>query len=295
MAFNGSLSEFGVVALLQLPGTNHLSGKLILEQADETAEFYYSKGNLIHAVLGKTTGREALVEVIDWMDGDFVFDSSSKTDQNTIKQDLQNTLMWALKERDEKKKLKEEEEQAARERELVAKKIKEEEERVAREKELAARKLKEEEERVAREKELAAKKLKEEEERAAEKAAAALAVPKPVVLPQSIMTNSSIIEIAYLFNSKGQIIAVSQAEVEYLEKVAPILKAIQSLVRDYPERAVGKIFIEDPEFTLAISGLSDTQAAVIFVPLTTRMGVLNIELGKFLRALQSSGLEILDE
>lgn len=295
MAFNGSLSEFGVVALLQLPGTNHLSGKLILKQADETAEFFYSKGNLIHAVLGKTTGREALVEVIDWIEGDFVFDSSSKTDQNTIKQDLQNTLMWALKERDEKKKLKEEEEQAARKRELAARKLKEEEERVAREKELAARKLKEEEERVGREKELAAKKLKEEEERAAEKAAAALAVPKPVVLPQSIMTGSSIIEIAYLFNSKGQIIAVSQAEVEYLEKVAPILKAIQSLIRDYPERAVGKIFIEDPEFTLAISGLSDTQTAVIFVPLTTRMGVLNIELGKFLRALQSSGLEILDD
>ncbi len=262
MAFNGSLSEFGVVALLQLPGTNHLSGKLVLEKAGETAEFFYVKGKLIHAVLGETTGKEVLVAVIDWVEGDFVFDSSSKTDEKSIEQDLQNTLMWALKERDERKKLKEEEEQAAKE-------------------------LKEEEERAAREREAKV---------AAEKAAeVAVTTPKPVAIPQSVMVDSSIIEIAYLVNSKGHIIAESLAEMEFVEKVAPILKAVQSLVRDYPERTIGKIFIEDSEHTLAISGLSDTQTVVIFVPITTRMGVLNIELGKFLRALQASGLEILNE
>lgn len=270
MAFNGNLSEFGVVALLQLPSTNHLSGKLILEQAGNTAEFYYNKGKLVHATLGAITGKQALVEVIDWIDGDFAFDSSSNTKEITIKKDLQNTLMWALKERDERKKLKDEEEQAARE--ISAK-------------ELAAK------ERATRE--LAAAEPASQAQAAADKPVSNL--PEPVMLPQSIMSNSSTIRMAYLINSKGQIVAKADAEAGFLEKIKPILIAVMSFIRDYPERPIGKTFIEDSLYTLAISGLSEKLATVIVVPHSTRLGVLNIELGKFVRTLQASGLELLNE
>ncbi len=265
MAFNGNLSEFGVVALLQLPSTNHLSGKLILEQAGNTAEFYYNKGKLVHATLGAITGKQALVEVIDWVDGDFEFDSSSSTKEISIKKDLQNTLMWALKERDERKKLKDEEEQAVRE--------------------LAAK------ERAAGE--LAAAELASPAQAAADKLVSNL--PEPAMLPQSIMSNSSTIRMAYLINSKGQIVAKADAEAGFLEKIKPILIAVMSFIRDYPERPIGKTFIEDSLYTLAISGLSEKLTIVIVVPHSTRLGVLNIELGKFVKALQASGLELLNE
>lgn len=269
MAFNGNLSEFGVVALLQLPGTNHLTGKLILEQSEARAEFFYKKGKLVHAVCGETTGKEALLEVIDWMDGDFAFDSTSHTEEVTIEKDLQNTLMWALKEQDEQKKRKEEKEQAARE--LAAK-------------EIAA-------------KEQAAREQKAIELAEQAKAAAALVedLPEPVIIPQSIIGDSSAIQIAYLINSRGQIAGKSAAEPDYLDKVRPILAAVQSFIRNYPEKLIGKTFIEDSELTLALCGISERITAVIFVQHNTRMGILNIELGKFLKSLKSSGLEILND
>ncbi|MCK5133764.1 MAG: DUF4388 domain-containing protein [Candidatus Sabulitectum sp.] len=265
MSFSGNLSEFGVVALLQLPDTNHLSGKLVLEQAGNTAEFFYIKGKLLHAELGEITGKEALIEVIDWTDGNFAFDSSCSTVKVTIKQDLQNTLMWALKERDERKKKRDEQQQAARE--LAAK------ERTARES--AAR-------------ELAVQ---------AQVAAAALAsnLPEPVVLPRSLMTNSSTIQIAYLINSMGQVVAESEAETDFIQEIKPLLAAVKSFIRDYPAGTMGKSFIEDSNYILAVSGLSERLTTVIFVPHSTRLGVLSIELGKFVRALQSSGLEILND
>lgn len=270
MAFNGNLSEFGVVALLQLPGTNHLSGKLVLERNGSRAEFFYNKGKLVHAELGDIVGEEALVMVIDWTDGDFTFDSNSTTDEVTIQKDIQNTLMWALKERDERKKLKEEEELA--ERELLAKRV-------------AA------EEQSARER--SAMELAAQAQSAAEALASKL--PSPVELPESLIENSSVIQIAYLINSSGQIVAESRAEADFSNNIKPILIAVMSFIRDYPQRSLGKTFIEDSEYTLAVTGLSEKLTTVIFVPHGTRMGILNIELGKFLKALQLSGLELLND
>lgn len=255
MAFNGNLSEFGVVALLQLPGTNHLSGKLVLERAGSTAEFFYSKGKLVHAKLGEMTGKDVLVEVIDWTEGDFTFDSSATSEEVTIKQDLQNNLMWALKERDEKKKL--------------------------------------EQERVEKERAQAA--AQQAAAAAAVAAAAEADLPDPVIIPESVMSISSAIQIAYIVNSKGQIVAGAEAESDFIEKIKPILSAVKSFIRDYPERSVGKTFIEDAEYTLALSALSEKLTAVIFVPHGIRLGVLSIELGKFVKSLLSSGLEILND
>jgi hypothetical protein len=258
MAFNGNLSEFGVVALLQLPGTNHLSGKLVLERDTSTAEFFYNKGKLIHAKLGDTTGKDVLIEVIDWTEGDFTFDSSATSEEISIKQDLQNTLMWALKERDEKKKLEEEQAEKERVQQLAA----------------AAAKA---------------------ADAAAALAAAEADLPDPVKIPESVMGGSSTIQIAYIVNSKGQVVAGTEADPDFIEKVKPILSAVLSFIRDYPERSVGKTFIEDSEYTLALSALSKKLTAVIFVPHGIRLGVLSIELGKFVKALQSSGLEMLND
>ncbi len=103
MAFNGNLHEFGIVALLQLPNTNRLNGRLTVDGPECIAEFYYDGGKLLHAVCGDIQGRDALSAVIDWNEGKFVFESDVVCEQNTISGDLHHVLMWALKERDERK------------------------------------------------------------------------------------------------------------------------------------------------------------------------------------------------
>ena len=108
MAFNGNLHEFGIVALLQLPNTNRLTGRLLVHGRGREAEFFYTKGKLIHATCADVKGRDVLAMVIDWDEGKFSFESEAASETETIKEDLHHSLMWALKERDERKKKEEE-------------------------------------------------------------------------------------------------------------------------------------------------------------------------------------------
>jgi len=268
MAFNGGINEFGVVALLQLPGTNHLSGKLVLLRSEQEANFFYNKGKLSHAVLNDITGKEVLLEVIDWLDGEFSFDSNASTDEHSIKQDLQNTLMWALKERDELKKRRADEEQAAKEKN----------EQLEAEKRALA-------EKNARAEAQAEAKRKER---------AKTVLPKPILLEASLFKDLSLIQNAYLLNSKGHTIAKGSGEENFDTDISSILTAIQEFTAHYPLKTFGKSFIEDSSFTIALSKLENNLIIVIVVPSNTRLGLLSIELNKFVRLLQSSGLDILN-
>ena len=103
MAINGTLSDIGFVSLLQFPNSSRKTGLLTVITIDGKAEFYYRQGELIHAKFGRKTGREVLVDIVDWNEGQFTFESGIEPDQVTIEDDLHHILMWALKERDEKK------------------------------------------------------------------------------------------------------------------------------------------------------------------------------------------------
>ena len=261
MAFNGGINEFGVVALLQLPGTNHLSGKLVLLQSDQTASFFYNKGKLIHASLNNLTGRDVLLEVIDWLDGEFSFDSNSSTEEVSIKQDLQNTLMWALKERDELKKRKADEAQAAKEKR----------------EQLQAEEM--------------AKNVPEPQQQQQESKDI---IPEPIILEEQLFQDLRLIQNAYLLNSKGHIIAKGVGERNFDRSIAPILNAIQQFTAHYPLQTFGKAFIEDSSYTIALAELENNFIIVIVVPSNTRLGLLSIELNKFVRLLQSTRLDILN-
>ncbi len=268
MAFNGGINEFGVVALLQLPGTNHLSGKLVLLRLEQEANFFYTKGKLTHAILNDFTGKDVLLEVIDWLDGEFSFDSNASTDQHSIKQDLQNTLMWALKERDELKKKRADEEQAAKEKQ---------------------EQLEAEEKAIAKENARA-----EAQAEAKRQEQSKVLTPKPILLEESLFKDLSLIQNAYLLNSKGHIIANGSGEKNFDKDISSILTAIQKFTEHYPLETFGKSFIEDSSFTIALSKLENSLIIVIVVPSNTRLGMLSIELNKFVRLLQSSGLDILN-
>ncbi len=104
MAINGTLSDIGFVSLLQFPNSSRKTGLLTVITMDGKAEFYYRKGELIHAKYGKKTGSEVLIDIVDWNEGQFTFEPGLEPEETTIKDDLHHILMWALKERDERKK-----------------------------------------------------------------------------------------------------------------------------------------------------------------------------------------------
>lgn len=108
MALTGTLRDVAIVSLLQFPNTGKRSGQITVDSSGKKACFYYDAGNLVHAVLGNVSGEEVLVEVVDWTDGDFIFDTGVQPPDVTIEKDLHRCIMWALKERDERKKLREE-------------------------------------------------------------------------------------------------------------------------------------------------------------------------------------------
>lgn len=104
MALNGTLKDMGLVALLQFPNAGRRSGRVTIESEGDVARFYYDSGKLVHAEMGKLHGEEVLVQVVDWTDGSFRFEPGVESEEKTIEKDLHRTIMWALKERDERKK-----------------------------------------------------------------------------------------------------------------------------------------------------------------------------------------------
>lgn len=245
MAFNGNLHEFGIVALLQLPNTNRLNGKLTVDGPGGLAEFYYNGGKLLHAVCGDVQGREALSAIIDWDEGKFAFESDIACEESTITGDLHHVLMWALKERDERKKKEAEMEAAEAER----------------------RKLQ------------------------AEAAAEAEPEPEiePVIIPAEFLQAASHSNYACIVDNRGNIVAHSHAEEEFIGNIENYLIAVRSYIREYPEGVMGKTFIDDREFSLGLCGNPQGYAVVLFAAPNTRLGILSMELGKFMSELETRG------
>lgn len=103
MSINGTLSDIGLVSLLQFPNSSGKTGLLTIISIDGKADFYYRKGELVHARYGKKTGKYVLVDTVDWNEGRFTFETGLEPEETTIQDDLHNILIWALRERDEKK------------------------------------------------------------------------------------------------------------------------------------------------------------------------------------------------
>ncbi|MBN2608494.1 MAG: DUF4388 domain-containing protein [Candidatus Fermentibacteraceae bacterium] len=103
MAISGTLSDIGFVSLLQFPNSSRKTGLLTVISIDGKAEFFYRKGELVHARYGQKKGRDVLVDIVDWSEGQFSFEAGLEPDETSIQEDLHHILMWALKERDEKK------------------------------------------------------------------------------------------------------------------------------------------------------------------------------------------------
>jgi len=194
---------------------------------DGKAEFFYKKGELVHARYGKKTGSEVLVDIVDWTEGQFTFEAGLEPEETTIKDDLHHILMWALKERDERKK-DNEENGGGPVLELDA--------------ELSGR-------------------LNE------------------------LKKSASGIEYIFVVSTLGQLIARSISESSFLERIEPFMESITSFISQYPGKVTGKVFIEDTQISIAISGLDEKQTVVIATGPALKLGRLAMALGKISRDL----------
>lgn len=252
MAFNGNLHEFGIVALLQLPNTNRLSGRLLVERIGGEAEFFYQKGKLLHAASGNITGKDVLAAVIDWDEGRFSFETDIESPETTIKEDLHHSLMWALKERDERKKKEEEMRQAEEERKRL------------------------EGDRMAAE-------APEEPE------------IEPRIIPDDLLQSASHATFACIVNRRGVVTAETEVEKEFKAGLSGYLGAVKSFIKNYPGEKVGKTFIDDTEFSLGLAGSENGNTIILFASPNTRLGILSMELVKFMGKIEQMGFGENDE
>jgi len=104
MSLKGTLDDFSIVELLQFPYAGRKTGRLdITDPQGRTTTAYYREGKLVHAVSGSLQPFEAIVSLVSWEHGDFVFHPDLQTDRTTLELDLHRLLMQALKTRDERR------------------------------------------------------------------------------------------------------------------------------------------------------------------------------------------------
>jgi hypothetical protein len=75
---SGSLSDLGLANMLQMFGASAPQGTLVVERDGEQGWVAFSKKNLLAAELGSLTGRDALVAMLRWGEGNFTFEPTAE-------------------------------------------------------------------------------------------------------------------------------------------------------------------------------------------------------------------------
>lgn len=101
MTLNGTLSDLGIVDLIQFPSSGRKTGELKIVDRDREARLYYNRGRLEHVVSGDRKGMDALTDIVCWEQGEFKFLLGHEADEQSLNLDLHRALMHALKIRDE--------------------------------------------------------------------------------------------------------------------------------------------------------------------------------------------------
>jgi Domain of unknown function (DUF4388) len=102
MDFQGSLTEFQLPDIVQFLSGARKTGVLrLMEGNKRTGEIFLDKGRIMHAVLGETSGEEAVYELFLWNEGEFLFEPGVTTDESSVSKGNTNLLMEAARRRDE--------------------------------------------------------------------------------------------------------------------------------------------------------------------------------------------------
>ena len=101
MSFQGSLKELHLPDVIQLVSVSGKSGCFRLERTGLQGFIYLENGKMVHAVMGKLHGEEAIYALSTWNDGLFHFVPGEGAPERTINKSNTNLLMEAARRIDE--------------------------------------------------------------------------------------------------------------------------------------------------------------------------------------------------
>jgi GGDEF domain-containing protein len=93
---SGNLKVTPIPALLKTIGHQKMTGKLAVENKQETCEVYFIDGIPIHCLLKETAGELAIKELMTWRNGEYRFYTGQKTLALTISTDTETILQSGL-------------------------------------------------------------------------------------------------------------------------------------------------------------------------------------------------------
>lgn len=101
MTFQGSLQELHLPDVIQLVSVSGKSGVFVLNRRGEEGVIYLENGHIVHAVLGRLLGEEAVYTLATWNEGSFHFQPGEEAPTRTITKNNTNLLMEAARRLDE--------------------------------------------------------------------------------------------------------------------------------------------------------------------------------------------------
>src|ERR1700736_2742754 len=75
--FSGRLDNFPLLDVVQMACVAQRDGRLLIQHRDEHAQIVFSNGQIIHAETANCRGEEALLHILCWRTGEFIFESRS--------------------------------------------------------------------------------------------------------------------------------------------------------------------------------------------------------------------------
>jgi hypothetical protein len=101
MTFQGSLKELHLPDVIQLVSVSGKSGSFRLVRESQEGAIFLEGGRIVHAILGKLSGEEAVFQLATWTEGNFRFVPGDESPDHTITRNNTNLLMEAARRMDE--------------------------------------------------------------------------------------------------------------------------------------------------------------------------------------------------
>ena len=101
MGMNGNLNDIAVAELIQLNCLDRKTARLQVQHAEDRAEIYFRDGEIIHALMGDSSGEEVVYQILSWKEGAFSLENEIETTENSIKRSWSGLLLEGARRLDE--------------------------------------------------------------------------------------------------------------------------------------------------------------------------------------------------
>lgn len=101
MAMQGNLQDMAVADLIQHNCQDRKTARLIIEHNNQQATLFFNEGTVQHATLGDTQGEEAVYQILNWQDGQFILEVGQKPPTVTINRSWSGLLLTGAQRLDE--------------------------------------------------------------------------------------------------------------------------------------------------------------------------------------------------